>query len=90
MSHSDPSKMKQDCPEQNECLKMLQAILDGEATVEQKDHFIKHHLEECLPCYHNYNLELTIRQLLKKKCCSEAPQELVDSIKSKVIQNLSR
>jgi anti-sigma factor (TIGR02949 family) len=90
MSNSDQSHMKQDCPEKNECLKMLQSILDGEATLEQKDFFIKHHLEECLPCFNNYNLEVTIRQLLKTKCSSEAPQELVDSIKSKVIQNLAR
>ena len=90
MSTSDMSHMKQDCPEKNECLKMLQLILDGEATDEQKNHFLKHHLEECMPCYKNYHLEVAIRDLLKNKCCKEAPQDLVDSIKSKVIQNLSR
>ena len=86
----NPENMKQDCSEKNECLKMLQQILDGEATTEQKEHFLKHHLEECMPCYKNYHLEVAIRQLLKTKCCSEAPQELVDSIKTKVIQNLSK
>lgn len=91
MSNSeDMSNMKQDCPEKNECLKMLQTILDGEASDEQKEYFLKHHLEECMPCYKNYHLEVAIRQLLKTKCCHEAPQDLVDSIKSKVIQNLSR
>ena len=79
--------MKQDCPEQNECIKMLQLILDDEATSEQKDHFLKHHLKECLPCYNNYNLELAIRAMLKTKCSKEAPQDLVDSIKTKFIQN---
>jgi len=90
MSHSDKSNMKQDCPEKNECLKMLQTILDGEATAEQKEHFIKHHLNECMPCFNHYNLETTIRQLLKTRCSNEAPQELVDDIKNKVIQNLGR
>ncbi|HEY9048078.1 MAG TPA: anti-sigma factor [Ohtaekwangia sp.] len=89
MSTPDPSKMKLDCPEKNECLKMLQAILDGEATADQKDHFLKHHLEECMPCYKNYHLEVAIRQLLKTKCCQDAPQQLVDDIKAKVIQNLA-
>jgi anti-sigma factor (TIGR02949 family) len=86
----EPTNMKQDCPNQRECLEMLQLILDGEASSDQKDHFLKVHLEECMPCYKNYHLEVAIRQLLKTKCCNEAPQQLVDDIKSKVIENLSR
>jgi hypothetical protein len=35
----DPSNMKQDCPNQRECLEMLQLILDGEATSDQKKSF---------------------------------------------------
>lgn len=89
MSTPDPSKMKQDCSEKDECLKKLQAILDGEATKEQKDHFMQHHLDECMPCYKSYHLEVAIRQLLKTKCCQDAPQQLVDDIKTKVIKNLS-
>jgi mycothiol system anti-sigma-R factor len=50
---------------------------------------MKHHLEECMPCFKNYHLEVAIRQLLKNKCKDQAPQELVDSIKAKVIKNLS-
>jgi hypothetical protein len=41
-----------------------------------------------MPCYKNYNLELAIRQLLKTKCNDHAPQELIDSIKKKVTENL--
>jgi mycothiol system anti-sigma-R factor len=69
---------------------MLQLIVDGEATPEQKEHFLTHHLEECMPCYKNYHLEVAIRQLLKSKCTDSCPQELVESIKAKVIQNLAR
>jgi mycothiol system anti-sigma-R factor len=90
MNTPDMSKMKHDCPNQRECLELLQSILDGEATSEQKDNFLKNHLEECMPCYNNYHLELAIRNLLKKKCSGEAPQELVNSIKQRVVQNLSR
>jgi anti-sigma factor (TIGR02949 family) len=86
----DQKNMKQDCENQRECLQMLQLILDGEATPEQKDHFLKEHLEQCMPCYQNYNLEVAIRELLKAKCTHHAPQELVDDIKKKVTQNLAR
>jgi hypothetical protein len=46
-------------------------------------------LEECMPCYKNYHLEVAIRQLLKNKCTGQAPPELIDSIKAKVISNLA-
>lgn len=90
MSDPDKSRMKQDCANKRECMEMLQLIVDGEASSEQKEHFLKHHLEECLPCYNNYHLEVAIRQMLKSKCSGDcAPQELVDSIKAKVIRNLA-
>jgi mycothiol system anti-sigma-R factor len=88
MSIPDQSKMKQDCSNQKDCLAMLQLIVDGEASAEQRDHFLKHHLEECLPCYRNYHLEVEIRQLLKAKCSGQAPQEIIDTIKSRVSQKL--
>ncbi len=90
MNSPDQSKMKQDCENSRECFEMLQLILDGEATTQQKDHFLKQHLEQCMPCYRNYHLEVAIRQLLKTKCTQHAPQDLVDDIRKKVIQNLSR
>ena len=69
---------------------MLQMILDGEASRDQKDHFMKEHLEQCMPCYKNYHLEVAIRELLKTKCQDHAPQDLVDQIKKKVIENLAQ
>ena len=89
MSNLDPNQKKQECANQRECMEMLQLIVDGEASLEQKEHFLMHHLEECMPCYKNYHLEVAIRQLLKNKCTGQAPQDLVDSIKAKVIQNLA-
>jgi anti-sigma factor (TIGR02949 family) len=88
MSNVPENRMKQDCDNKRDCLEMLQLILDGEATHDQKEHFLKDHLEQCMPCYKNYNLELAIRQLLKTKCNDHAPQELIDSIKKKVTENL--
>lgn len=87
---SEHDNQKRDCPNKRECFEMLQLILDGEASSQQKDTFLNQHLEECLPCYRNYHLEMAIRQLLKLKCTSLAPPELVDDIRRKVAQNLSR
>jgi anti-sigma factor (TIGR02949 family) len=90
MSTPDQSKMKQDCENKRECLEMLQLIIDGEATPTQKDHFLKKHLDECMPCYKSYHLEVAIRELLKSKCSNQAPQELVEDIRKKVMENLVR
>jgi anti-sigma factor (TIGR02949 family) len=89
MSNPDQHEKKQECENQRECMEMLQLIVDGEASHDQKEHFLKHHLEECMPCYKNYHLEVAIRQLLKNKCTGQAPQELIDSIKAKVTTNLA-
>jgi anti-sigma factor (TIGR02949 family) len=89
MNSPDLSNMKQDCSNSKECLEMLQMILDGEATTQQKEHFLKEHLEQCMPCYKNYHLEVAIRELLKTKCTSHAPQELVDIIRKQVSQKLA-
>lgn len=86
---SEHDSGKRDCPNKRDCFEMLQLILDGEATAQQREEFLTRHLEECLPCYRNYHLEMAIRQLLKLKCTSLAPPELVDDIRKKVAQNLS-
>ncbi len=86
----EPHKKKEDCSNQTECLKLLQAVLDGDATPEQREHFLNEHLEGCLPCYKNYNLELMLREKIKTKCCSEAPDDLMAAIKQKVNQLASR
>lgn len=85
MSNPDQPERKNECPNQRECMEMLQLIVDGEASPEQKEHFLMHHLEECMPCYTSYHLEVALRQLLKNKCTGQAPQDLIDSIRAKVI-----
>ena len=56
MSIPDQSKMKHDCSNQKTCLEKLQSILDDDATQEEREHFFKHHLEECMPCYRKHHL----------------------------------
>ena len=68
----------------NGCMEMLQTILDGAATSEQEEYF-KQHMDECMPCFKNYQVEMQIRQLIKTKCNKEPlPAGLVDSIKQQV------
>ena len=77
-SHSDQGLKK-------DCLKKLQSILDGEASSDEKKHFLERHLEDCMPCYKHYHLEMAIRDLLKTKCWNhQAPTEIIESIKNKI------
>jgi mycothiol system anti-sigma-R factor len=71
------------------CLEMLQVILDGEASEEQKQYF-KQHMDMCLPCFKGYELDMAIKQLVKSKCCGgDAPKELIEEIKITISQKIS-
>ena len=71
------------------CLEMLQVILDGEATDEQKKYFSQH-MDNCLPCFKGYELDMAIKQLVKSKCCGgEAPEELIEKIRITIAQKIS-
>jgi anti-sigma factor (TIGR02949 family) len=70
------------------CIELLQLVLDGDATPEQHAQF-EAHIAQCMPCYQTYNLDITVRALLKTKCSGNgAPPELIEKIKSKISQNL--
>jgi mycothiol system anti-sigma-R factor len=71
------------------CLEMLQVILDGEASDEQKQ-FFKQHMDACMPCFKGYELDMAIKQLVKSKCCGgDAPTELVEQIRITIQQKIS-
>jgi anti-sigma factor (TIGR02949 family) len=78
-------EMKEHCSHRTDCLKMIQLILDGEAT-EQQLARLKVNLESCQPCIEMYHLEKEVKELLtkrmEKKCC---PDQLVATIKSKIL-----
>lgn len=66
------------------CLEMLQIILDGNATEDQHQYF-KSHMDECMPCYKSFELDMQIRQLIKSKCCGDqVPPDLIERIKNQV------
>jgi mycothiol system anti-sigma-R factor len=71
------------------CMEMLQVILDGEASEDQKQYF-KQHMDMCLPCFKGYELDMAIKQLVKSKCCGgDAPSDLVEQIRITIAQKIS-
>ena len=69
------------------CMEMLQLILDGEATTEQQDYF-RGHMDKCMPCFKSYSLNMSIKELVKTRCCGDpVPQGLVEQIKMQISQN---
>ncbi len=78
------ASMKESCEHQAECLKRIQAILDGGATDEEKEYF-KDHIEICKPCIDMYHLEKCIKEALQgkveKKCC---PEKIAAAIRAEI------
>ena len=71
------------------CMEMLEVILDGEATAEQKEYF-RQHMDRCMPCFTGYELDMAIKQLVQTKCCGgDAPVDLIERIRMQIAQNIS-
>lgn len=77
-------QMKHTCEHHAECMKIIQAILDDEATEAEKDHF-RENMDKCIPCIEAYKLEKCIKdslnfKLVKKPC----PESIFKTIISKI------
>lgn len=75
--------MKTKCSHQSDCLKLIQRILDKEASAEEEASFLVNK-EHCMPCREGYALELALRKALKSNCTSSCPSGLLESIRSKI------
>ena len=62
-----------------EALEELYTFLDGEMTVEKREH-IRVHLDDCNPCLEQYDFEAELRIVISKKCKEAVPQTLKDKI----------
>lgn len=62
-----------------EALEELYVFLDGEMTVEKREH-IRVHLDDCNPCLEHYDFEAELRIVISKKCREAVPQSLKDKI----------
>ena len=72
------------CEHHAECLKKIQAVLDGEATEAEKDHF-RNNMEDCLHCIKMYHLEKCVKEVLQNKVDKKpCPNDLLAAIKSKL------
>jgi hypothetical protein len=84
VSEAEKIQKKTSCEHQAECMKMVQLIVDGQATDEQIVQF-KQNMDKCLPCEKGYELEKCIKETmqlrLEKKCI---PSNLIDCIKQKI------
>lgn len=84
-SSSARPEMKEHCSHRADCLKMIQLILDEEATDQQLAR-VRANLESCKPCIEMYQLEKEVKELLtkrmEKRCC---PDKLVATIKARIL-----
>ncbi|WP_157505265.1 phosphohydrolase [Dyadobacter beijingensis] len=65
-------------------MKIIQAILDDEASEAEKDHF-RENMDKCIPCIEAYRLEKCIKdsltlKIVKKPC----PESILNTIMSKI------
>lgn len=80
----DCGEKKQHCENHENCMKMIQSVIDGSATKEEIEHF-KANMDLCQPCIDGYELEKSIKEALnvklEKKCC---PNQTISNIKAKL------
>lgn len=73
-------------PDHKECLKLLQLVLDNEATDDEKVTFEKH-VCNCMPYFEIYEVDKAIKSLVKESCCGKnTPKDLAATIKAKIFQ----
>lgn len=71
------------------CMQMLQIILDGEASHDQKVYF-SNHMDKCMPCFKSYEVDMKIKEMLKIKCCGdEIPKDLMEQLKDQIKQKIA-
>ena len=57
----------EDC---RQTLDELEMFLDGELPEEQRQQVLAH-LDECMECYHAYDLQAELKQIIAAKCANE-------------------
>lgn len=77
------------CKESAKCIEILHLLLDNEASPDEEQ-YLREHLDLCLPCLKNYQLETEIRNLLRTRIDKRnTPAGLLAAIKSKVTVSLT-
>jgi anti-sigma factor (TIGR02949 family) len=67
-------------PDCNETLRELQLFLDGELPADEHEHVLVH-LDECLECFHAFDFQAELKQVIAKKCRTDVmPEGLMERI----------
>ena len=66
-----------------EALQELYTFLDGELTVEKREH-IRVHLDDCNPCLEAYDFEAELRIVISTKCKEAVPESLKENIRAQL------
>ena len=83
-SVAEKIQKKETCAHQEECMKMVQLIVDGQATCDQIAAF-KVSMDKCLPCEKGYELEKCIKDAMKGKVVEKkCPGSLIALIRAKI------
>ena len=68
----------EDC---RETLEELEQFLDDALSPPDREHVLAH-LEKCIECYHAYDLQAELKQIIAVKCANEPlPPGLIERIK---------
>ncbi|WP_258103880.1 anti-sigma factor [Marinoscillum sp. MHG1-6] len=74
------------CSEFQKCLTILHLMLDNEAS-EEEESYLHNHIEKCMVCFEQYQVEKQIRELLRTRMKKlEVPSDLANNIKTKISQ----
>jgi anti-sigma factor (TIGR02949 family) len=80
----EQTPMKEKCEHHNDCMKLIQMVLDGEATPDQIQH-VSQNLGKCLPCQKGYQLEKAVKEALQLRIERKAvPESLAESIRQRI------
>jgi mycothiol system anti-sigma-R factor len=60
-------------------LQELYLFLDGELTVDKRSQ-IKHHLDDCSPCFEAFDFEAELRNVISTRCRDEVPDSLREAV----------
>lgn len=84
MSETSENKSSGDCQEFSKCFQILHLMLDNEASTEEESYF-NAHIENCMFCFEQYEVEKHIRELLKTRVADlPVPSDLAQMIRSRI------
>ena len=73
------------CRNFDKCYEILKLIVDDQASREQQEYF-KEHMENCMHCLQEYNLEQEIKQMIRQQADRQTvPSDLIDTIRTAIL-----